>query len=216
MLPDHGPPYLETDPAHFPVEPWATYSQLLFLVVVIYWTWRIWGRWREQRFIALCLPLLLLQYVGATVYHATRSHVGWVLLDVLPLYLLCLLAAGHFWRRFGLSWLATVAAVLAPPLAALALGRLLPLPGHVGMALTYGGFFLALFVPAFALLPKIEPGHRFLPFTALAALTLALAFRSMDHVAPIPMGTHWLWHAMGAAGVHLLVLYVFVLDRKRS
>lgn len=217
MLPDHGPIYLETDLTRFPVEPWAVYSQFLFLVVVAYWAWRIRGRRREQRFLALCLPLLAVQSVGSIVYHATRAHLAWMLLDVIPLYLVCLLAAGHFWRRFGLSALPTVAAVVVPVLLGAGAARLVPLPGYLGAALTYGGFFLAILIPALALLPDIEPRHRSLPFTALAALVLALFFRSADHAVPwLPMGTHWLWHVFGALAVNQLIRYVYVLDRKAS
>lgn len=220
MPPDHGPIYLETDFSRFPVEPWATYSQLLFLVVILYWTWRLLREpegFRRQRFIAWCLPLLLLQYLGATIYHAARSHLFWMLLDVLPLYALCLLAAGHLWRRAGLSWAGTLALVLAPPLLGNGLNRALPLPGYLGMALVYAGYFLAIFLPAFAARSLVPANRRFLPWAALAALSLALFFRSVDHAADfLPMGTHWLWHAMGAAGVHLLVWYVYVLDGNRA
>ncbi len=219
MLPDHGPLYLETDLSRLPAEPWATYSQLLFVAVVIYWAWRIRGQARSQRFIAWCLPLLLVQSVGSMTYHALRSHLGWMLLDVIPLYLVCVLAAGYLWRRFGLSRLLAVIAALVPSLGGAGLTYLLALRGHLGQALTYGGVFLAILVPAFALLPRLRPERRFLPWTALAALILALFFRSVDlqsgSVLP-GVGTHWLWHAFGAAAVHLLIWNVYELDEKRA
>lgn len=224
-MPDHGPVYLETDLTRFPVEPWSTFSQLLFLAVILYWAWRIRGRVRQQRFIALCLPLLALQLVGATVYHATRSHLGWMLLDVIPLYLLCLLAGIWFWRRAGLGWAGGTLASLVPGLGGMLVRNVLGLAGAAGMALTYGGFFAAVFAPIFAprALGRLAPGLHdpldgrrglLLPLAALAVLALALAMRSADHAATLlPMGTHWLWHSLGALAVHLLLAHAFRVAR---
>jgi hemolysin III len=36
IIADHGPIYAETVPGRFPVEPWATLTNLIFLAVIIY------------------------------------------------------------------------------------------------------------------------------------------------------------------------------------
>ena len=98
-LPDLGPRYAETDLGHFPVEPWATWTNLIFAVVIVYWTRRLRGSWRRHRLLAAALPLLTAGWIGGTVYHATRCHVFWTLLDWCPIVVLVLLAAGWLWRR---------------------------------------------------------------------------------------------------------------------
>jgi hypothetical protein len=49
---DQGPTYIETIMGRFPVEPWNTASNLLFLVIILYWVWRLKGQIRAHRFIA--------------------------------------------------------------------------------------------------------------------------------------------------------------------
>ena len=40
---DRGPIYLETLMGRFPVEPWNTFSNLLFLALIVFWFLRVRG-----------------------------------------------------------------------------------------------------------------------------------------------------------------------------
>jgi hemolysin III len=54
-----------------------------------------------------------------------------------------------------------------------------------------------------------------LVLAALAVFVGAVGFRSIDGrwlVETLPMGTHWLWHSLGAASVHLLIVYIWRSD----
>ena len=101
---DTGPIYMETLMGRFPVEPWNTYSNLLFLALIVFWFFRVRRNVRDHRFIAYSLPVFLLGWVGGTVYHATRSHEVWLFLDWAPIALLALAVAIFFWHRQGVSW----------------------------------------------------------------------------------------------------------------
>ena len=111
---DHGPIYLETLMGRFPVEPWNTISNLLFLALIIYWFARVRGDVAVHRFIAYSLPVLLIGWAGGTVYHATRSHDVWLFLDFGPIALLVLAVAVFFWRRQGVAWWWVPALVFGP------------------------------------------------------------------------------------------------------
>ena len=100
---DSGPIYLETAMGRFPVEPWNTYSNLLFLALIVFWFLRVRRNIRDHLFIAYCLPVFLLGWVGGTVYHATRSHEVWLFLDWAPIALLALAVAIFFWHRQGFN-----------------------------------------------------------------------------------------------------------------
>lgn len=214
MPPDHGPIYFESDFTQFPVEPWATWSEFLFLAVILYWAWKIRRHPRLHAFIAFSLPLLFIQFVGATVYHATRSHVFWMLMDVLPLYAVCLAAAGYFWLRAGMSRLWVVPAVLVFP--ALAWGAQRVLLGHYSALLTYSGYFAALALPALAAGLGLTGDRRLLAPGALLCLALALTARTLDPLGLLPMGTHWLWHGFGALAIHLLIATAYALDLRSN
>ena len=93
---DQGPIYLETIMGRFPVEPWNTASNLLFLVIILYWAWRLKGEIRAHRFIAGAIPVLIIGWVGGTVYHATRSHNLWLFMDFVPIALLAAAVSMYF------------------------------------------------------------------------------------------------------------------------
>jgi hypothetical protein len=93
---DQGPTYIETIMGRFPVEPWNTASNLLFLVIILYWVWRLKGQIRAHRFIAGAMPVLTISWVGGTVYYATRSHNLRLFMDFVPIALLAAAVSMYF------------------------------------------------------------------------------------------------------------------------
>ncbi len=217
---DRGPIYLETlAGGRFPVEPWNTYSNLLFLAVIVFWFFRVRGSVRDHCFIAYCLPVFLLGWVGGTVYHATRSHNVWLFLDFGPIALLALAAAMFFWRRQGMSWFLAPLLVFGP----LALAAVtIPLLSDSFPPARWLGFpviVITILAPVFGHLVRAGWKEVGLVAGVLAAFAVAIGFRSIDLRIPIsflPMGTHWLWHSFGAVAVHLLILYIYRDDRRRA
>ena len=86
---DSGPIYLETTQGGFPVEPFNTFSNTIFLLLIIYWSLRVYRNPGQHKFLAWVLPVIGVSYIGGTVYHATRSHEFWLRLDWMPIMLLC-------------------------------------------------------------------------------------------------------------------------------
>ena len=101
---DSGPIYRETLMGRLPVEPWNTWSNLVFLFVVIFWALRAYREPRTHLFLAGALPVLFIGFVGGTVFHGTRSHEVWLLMDWVPIVLLCTACMVLFARRAGLAW----------------------------------------------------------------------------------------------------------------
>lgn len=93
---DTGPVYAETLAGRFPVEPFNTLSNLVFLFILVYWGVRVYKQPGEHRFLAWCLPVLGIGWVGGTLFHATRSHEVWLLMDWVPILLLCFAAVVYF------------------------------------------------------------------------------------------------------------------------
>jgi hemolysin III len=86
---DYGPTYTETVPGlvagSFPVEPWKTWSNLIFVVLFVHIALRSRLDYRRYPLIVFSLPILAVGIVGGTVYHATRSHFMWLFLDFMPI-----------------------------------------------------------------------------------------------------------------------------------
>ena len=212
---DTGPIYLETLMGRFPVEPWNTYSNLLFLALIVFWFFRVRRNVRDHRFIAYSLPVFLLGWVGGTVYHATRSHEVWLFLDWAPIALLALAVAIFFWHRQGVSWFVAPFLVAAPVVLFGVTISLLDASEAVGPWLAV----VALTILMPLLVHLVRTGWRDFGLVtgALVGFAVAVGLRSIDPSVPIaflPMGTHWLWHAFAAVAVHLLMLYIYRSDLK--
>lgn len=216
---DRGPIYLETLMGRFPVEPWNTFSNLLFLALIVFWFLRVRGHVRDHRFIAYSLPIFLLGWVGGTVYHATRSHNVWLFLDFVPIAVLAIAVAMFFWRRQGISWFVAPILVIGPlVLAGVTIAVLRDTHGAVRF-LGFPVLALAILMPVLRYLARTGWKDMGLIAGALAGFAVAIVFRSIDLSVPIaflPMGTHWLWHSFGAAAVHLLMLYIYRADRREA
>jgi hemolysin III len=213
---DFGPLYRETDMSGWPVEPWATYSNLIFLLIFIYWGARVVRRLREQRFIAFCLPFLFVGFVGGTVYHATRSHPVWLLLDFLPILFLCVCASVYYWRKLHTHWLLIVVAVAAPIMLVRGLALLLGLPQEMQINLGYASLAVPIVLPIVLHAVRRRQRAAWLVAGALACFAVAVLFRHADLRVPsavFPMGTHWLWHVFGGVSTHLLIWYVYLDNR---
>lgn len=214
---DHGPIYLETLMGRFPVEPWNTVSNLLFLALIIYWFSRVRGDVAAHRFIAYSLPVLLIGWAGGTVYHATRSHDVWLFLDFGPIALLVLAVAVFFWRRQGVAWWWVPALVVGP--AVLIFPVMAGIPDVARPFVGYGTLALSILLPVMRYLSRTRWADLSLVAAALATFALAIAFRGLDaqaQIAFLPMGTHWLWHSLGAGAVHLFILLIFRSDLREA
>lgn len=212
-LPDLGPRYAETDLAHFPVEPWATWTNLIFVVVVLYWARRLRHGDRQHRLLQVALPLLALGWFGGTLYHATRSSVVWTLLDWCPIVILVLMAAGWLWRRLLPNLTLTIGVTMLPLLIAGAMGRLLANSGPAGISASYAILATGVVVPAMGNCvrrPKVWPQL----VIVLVCFASALIFRVSDAALARqgwPHGSHYLWHVFGGIATFFMFGFLHAL-----
>mgnify|MGYP001236532774 CR=1 FL=1 len=213
---DHGPIYRETRPGRFPVEPWATASNLAFLLVALYWGLRTRRRWRAHPMIAAALPLLLVGWTAGTLYHATRSHPVWLLLDWMPIAILLLLTGMTLWRRLtGWTGWAIALGLLPFFLSGILMRSRLALGWRITLNYALMGAALAL-PAALHCAVRYPRGWRWLAGAA-ASFAAALLFRQWDLSAPafLPMGTHFLWHVFGSVAAFCICGYL-VTDTERT
>ncbi|WP_373057420.1 hypothetical protein [Zunongwangia sp. H14] len=205
---DSGPIYQETVAGRFPVEPFNTFSNFLFLAFTIYFARKVYPNYKNQLFLAYSLPVLFIGFIGGTVYHATRSHEIWLILDWLPILLLCLAVSVYFiflssrflWQRI----------VLAAIVLLLVFGvRYIPF-GKFQISMNYVGTALGLLLPIFVYLYKTYFRSWGTISLAILSFSIALFFRVMDKfMDDLEMGTHWLWHSFGAISVFFLMKYIY-------
>ncbi len=206
---DTGPIYQETLGGRFPVEPYNTFSNILFLAIVVYFSLKVYKDYRNHWFLAFCLPVLFIGFIGGTVYHATRSHDFWMYLDWLPIILLCLAVSIYYITKIHLTWKGRLLLVLV--VFVLVFGtRMIPWERSIKTSAGYIGTALGLLLPIITYFYTTRLRNWDLIVMAFICFGFAIGFRVMDRfLYVLPMGTHWLWHVFGAFSVFFLVSYIY-------
>ena len=209
---DHGPRYAETQAGRFPVEPWATYTNLVFLFTMVYWAMRVRRSPVRHGMLRFALPVLGIGWFGGTVYHATRSSDLWLAMDWMPIMILTLTAAFWMWRGVtGRALFATLA--MAVSLFLTMLVHLVPGMKHgYHISLGYSMLAVSILVPASVHCAMRWPAGWLRLTCAVLAFAVAIAARWVDSglgARLLPMGSHFVWHILGGLSAFCLISYIF-------
>lgn len=205
---DSGPIYRETVADRFIVEPYNTFSNLIFLFIVWYWGRKVYKNHTAHLFLAWAIPVIAISYLGGTIYHAKRSHELWLLLDWVPIMLLCIALVVYFivkavpkwWQRSLFMSGALGISFLCAPL------RYRKPFASVGYVITA----VTVLPPVLLYLSKTKFLYFYRLAAAFSVFGIAIYFRSIDLAQTFfSMGTHWLWHFFGGLAVHCLIVYIF-------
>ncbi|MDR5591241.1 hypothetical protein [Christiangramia sp. SM2212] len=206
---DSGPIYQETLAGRLPVEPFNTYSNIFFLIIIIYFSLRVYKDYANHRFLAWTLPVLFMGFVGGTIYHATRSHDVWMYMDWLPIVVLCLAVSVYYTIKLRMKKRNRFYLILV--ILFLVFGvQFIPLPQHTSTSVGYIATAIGLLLPIITYFFTTKMHHWGYVLAAFLSFGLAISFRILDNfVYLIPMGTHWLWHTFGALSVFFLMNYIY-------
>ena len=216
LMRDEGPRYAETNLDRFPVEPWATVTNLIFLFIIIYWTRKTRLSFKKFPLISISMPILFIGYIGGTIYHATRSHKIWLLLDYMPILILILAAAIFLWQAVfkDLKW--TFACTIGPVFIYRILTSIITIPDQYFISMGYTVLALSILMPAiFHCLLKNPSGAKWL-LLAFVAFVVAIMCRFFDMKAAetfLPIGTHFLWHIFGGISSFFLLQYLYESEK---
>lgn len=213
LPPDGGMLYKETDMAQLFPEPFNAITAAFFLVLAIFWTFKIRGNFKGYPFLTYCLVLLYIGAIGGTVYHSFRQWPVFIMMDWLPIMLLCL-SAGFYFVVQSTRWYYAVAMVVGYLVLMFAL-RIWILADNASLFINVNYAIMASLV-LFSVL-------RYLIYTqwkagkwvgfALLSFVFALTFRIADQWEWFSFGTHFLWHTFGAVATFCMFNYIY-LTRK--
>ncbi|MCB9235771.1 MAG: hypothetical protein H6581_29255 [Bacteroidia bacterium] len=209
-LRDGGQQYTETNLENLIAEPFNAVSALLFLGIVAWWAFRLRGKYRKHLFLTLSLPVLLIGGVGGTIYHAFRISQVFLVMDWLPILILCLAGSIYFFIRGGGGWIGGIGAFVG--LFGLRWLASQFVPANYMISTGYGIMALLILIPIIMVMVKTRFFEAKWVAFALISFLIAIFFRTVDHLAWIPIGTHFLWHIFGAAACHFVLEYVFSLE----
>ncbi len=212
--PDKGMLYTETNLMHVFPEPLNALTSCLFLVIAFYWTYRLWGRTRQYAFITICLVLLYIGGIGGTIYHGLRRWPIFILMDWMPIMLLCVSAGVYFMAKLTRWYYALI--LIAVYLTFILFGRqYFDGKRQVQMFINVNYAILAgmVLLPVLGYLIRTRFKHGGWVGAALMAFILALVFRVADPWAWLTFGTHFLWHLFGAIAAFCMFQYLYLVNR---
>lgn len=208
---DSGPIYKETIAGRLPVEPFNTFSNLIFLFIVIYFGLKVYKEPEKHPFLVWILPIIAISYVGGTLYHATRSAEIWLLLDWVPIMFLSLAGVVYFivkWTETRLQRIVLAIAIIG----SFFILRNLNIAPQIQLSFGYLLSALAIAIPVVGYLYKTNWYNARYVVYAFSIFGLAVFFRILDKRTDVEifwMGTHWLWHSFGGLAVFFLIKYIY-------
>lgn len=218
---DEGPMYHEFVADSVVKEPWNAYSSLFFFIPVIYWIWRLKGEYKQNLVLTVLMPLLFLNGLGSTLFHAFRVSDLLLILDWLPAALVVVIITGYLWSKALNS---IVLGVVACVFFFFSAGFVFNTIQSKSLAMNLGYLTegIGFLTPTIIILFKTKFKDWIHIFLALLCLGLALLFRVLDFPTPnpfpnfMPQGTHFLWHIISSFAVFFLGTYIYRLNKNTS
>lgn len=208
----------ETDAAGFPVEPLNTFSNFIFLIVIVYWIRKT--RFKTSLFpvLVLSLPFMFVAFICGTMHHALRSDKVWHHLNMLSIFYAVIMVCVYFWYRITGSWIKSFFCVIIIPLIFRFFLASITIPGKISVSVVFVVMALAIFIPATiqCIINKLK--YVSLLIFSSTTFVIALYFRETDWnlTSFLSHGTHFLWHIFGAVSVFSLLQYIYLIDRDKN
>lgn len=213
--PDGGMLYAETNMKHLFPEPLNMLTSCFFLIIAIYWTVKLWGKGKQHTFLSVAVGLLYIGGIGGTIYHGLRQWRFFIMMDWLPIMLLCIAAGVYFLGRVTRWYNAALFVILYVCFQIFARNQMAK-DGNIQLFININYAVLAgmvlLPVLAFLISTKFRYG-KWVGF-ALVAFIAALTFRVTDGWHLLDYGTHFLWHTFGAVAAFCMFQYIYLLNKK--
>lgn len=215
--PDGGMRYAETDMHHLFPEPLNMITSCFFLAIAVYWTIKIYPHWKQHTFLTFALLLLYIGGIGGTIYHGFRQWSIFIMMDWLPIMLLCVFAGVYFLGKLT-RWYYAIALVVAYIAFQFYARKQLAQAGDMQLFINinYGVLAGIVLLPVFAYLISTSFRHGKWVGFALIAFVFALTFRVSDGWGWIKTGTHFLWHTFGAVAAFSMFQYIFLVNKNGS
>jgi len=213
--PDGGTVYTETNLSQFFPEPFNTITSAFFLVIAVYWTIKLRGNFNQHKFLSGALVLLFIGGIGGTTYHGLRRWSVFILMDWMPIMLLCLSAGIYFLAKLT-RWYFAVLIVIMYAFFQIYVRQLFSQRDfQLFINVNYAFMAALVLFPVFGYLVKTNwKNGKWVGF-ALIAFIFALTFRIADKWEVLTIGTHFLWHTFGAMASFCMLNYIYLVNFKK-
>ncbi len=214
QITDGGPWYAETRITDaLIVEPWNAISSLAIAAPAIYFLWKIRKEPKKYGFLLACIPFLLLNGIGSTLFHGLRTSRAFLFMDFMPALILTLMITVYLWAKVLPKWWMSLGVIT--PVFLMRFGILDIIPGQGGINASYTISGIAFLLPVFLILRKYQFKKSINILIGALCFILAIYFRQVDRdfTETISFGTHFLWHIFSGIGAFLLADYLYFIRK---
>lgn len=214
--PDGGLAYAETNLSRLFPEPLNALTSCFFLGLAVYWTIKLRGNYQQHRYLTVALVLLYIGGIGGTVYHGLRQWTMFIMMDWLPIMLLCVSTGVYFLTKLIKWHYALGVVIIYIGFQFFLRNRLFSHDPQLFININYAMMAMLVLLPVFVYLIHTKWLHG--KWVGLAFLTFicALTFRIADKWLWFEFGTHFLWHIFGAIASFCMFNYIFLVNQKQS
>lgn len=214
-IPDGGMAYAETNMEQFFPEPLNFISSLFFLFIALYWTFELRKSPAKHGFLIYAVFLLYIGGIGGSVYHGLRQWPVFIIMDWLPILLLCVSAGLYFIARLT-RWYRAAGLLVLFGIGQYYLRMNMGADIQLFININYAMMAALVLLPVLAWLFKTEFRHGKWVGWALAAFVFALGFRVADPWHWLSFGTHFLWHSFGAVAAFCMFRFIYEVDEEKA
>lgn len=214
MPADGGMRYTETNLDQVFPEPLNAITSLFFLGIAVYWLWKLKGEYREHLYLTVCVALLTIGAIGGSIYHGLRQWSFFILMDWLPIMLICVCTGVYFVAKLT-RWYVAAGVVLGYAVFQFLIRRGISKGDDIQwyININYAVLGMLVLFPVLAYLWRSRFANgRWVGFAWLAFMA-ALTFRVADGFEWLPVGTHFLWHTFGAVAAFCMLEFVYQVNK---
>lgn len=215
LLPaDGGIIYAETDLNKLFPEPLNMISAGFFLIMAIYWIRKLHGYSDDHKLLSFGTYILLVGSIGGIIYHGFRIHPFFILMDWLPILILCTTITAYFWTKVLGNWVYAILIILLFVLVEFVAYKMLSATNmNLANNVNYGMLVLSAILPLTLFLEKTKYRYGKWVLYALGFFSIALFFRISDPWRLLDAGTHFLWHTFGVLASQAIFTYLYKLKQ---
>lgn len=211
---DGGMPYTETNLENLFPEPLNAITSLFFLALAIFWVWKLKGTYREHLYLTFSVFLLTIGAIGGSIYHGLRQWGFFIMMDWLPIVLLCVFTGVYFVAKLT-RWYVGALLIVGYGIFQFFIRQQIRNSEDIQfyINLNYAVLGLLVLFPVLAFLFKNRFRYgRWVGF-AWISFMLALTFRIVDKYGWFSTGTHFLWHTFGAIAAYCMLEFVYQINK---
>ena len=207
--PDGGLPYTETNMEYIFPEPLNAITSIFFLFLAGYWTFKLKGQFRQHLFLSACVFLLYIGGIGGTIYHGLRQWSFFIMMDWLPIALICISAGVYFLAKIT-KWYFAIGVVFI--YIGLTFYLRHEIDANLFININYGILGTLVLFPVLAFLTYTRFKNGIWVGLGLFSFVVALFFRIADRWDWLDFGTHFLWHLFGAVAAWSMFHYIYLIN----